>query len=73
MEKIKFAAQVLLYVTVIPVLFVGTLVGQEARMQQKKIQAENCLDNKAPRTYAAKDPRVARIVLSCRPVVIVKK
>jgi hypothetical protein len=72
MEKIQFAAQVLLYVTVIPLLFVGTLAGQEARMQQRKMQAEYCSDNKAPRTYAAKDPRVARIVLSCRPVIVKK-
>jgi hypothetical protein len=73
MEKIKFAGQVLFYVTVIPALFIGTLVGQEARLRERIKQAQYCLDKDTKRTYAAKDPRVARIVMSCRPPMIVKK
>ena len=74
MKKLEFAGQVLLYVTVIPVLFVGTLKADDARIKARENNRPMYRSyTNAYRTHVQRDPRVARLIISCRPPMVVKK
>lgn len=57
MEKIKFAAQVLLFMTVIPVLFISSLSGNDARVQVRESKQHVYTTNA--------NPKIARLIFSC--------
>jgi hypothetical protein len=66
MEKIKFAAQVLPIMTVIPVLFIGTILGNDAHMRANSIK-ENTYTGYTTdgRAYAEARKKIAGIILNC--------
>jgi hypothetical protein len=66
MEKTKFAAQVLLIMTVIPVIFIGTLMGNDTRIHTNTSQ-EHIYTSYPTTNRAAIDARkrIAGLVLSC--------
>ena len=75
MEKIKFAAKVLLFMTVIPALFIGTILSNDARMRENKTKEDTYTSYTTDaRTYADARKKIAGIILSCgRPTAHFKK
>lgn len=75
MEKIKFAAQVLLIMTVIPVIFIGTILGNDAHTKARASN-ENTYTGYTTSEQAYVDARkkIAGIILSCgKPTTHIKK
>jgi hypothetical protein len=66
MEKTKFAAQVLLIMTVIPVLFIGTILGNDARIRINTSK-EHAYTSYATqnRAYVNGNRKNTRFIISC--------
>lgn len=64
MEKIKFAAQVLVIMTVIPVLFIGTLLGNDTHIR-RNASKEHAYYDAQNRAYINGNGKNTRFIISC--------